>query len=96
MFQTNFVEKIKTQNFSSEAFFRKSYARKCGRTKQDTEDNIRRRSITKATNTHSEYVILTAFPRQKWLRRRAWMLCYTTIAGFFCNIKIAPTLVCKN
>jgi len=27
--------------------------------------------ITKATNTHSEYVILIAFPLQQWLRERA-------------------------
>ena len=26
--------------------------------------------ITKATDTHSEYVILIAFPRQKWLQER--------------------------
>jgi len=30
--------------------------------------------ITKATDTHSEYVILTAFPRKLWLRERASML----------------------
>jgi hypothetical protein len=31
--------------------------------------------ITKATNTHSEYVKLIAFPRQQWLRERASLLC---------------------
>jgi len=36
--------------------------------------------ITKATNTHSEYVILIAFPRQQWLSERASMLRYTYIA----------------
>jgi hypothetical protein len=36
--------------------------------------------ITKATDTHSEYVILIALPRQQWLRERAWMLRYTYIA----------------
>ena len=30
--------------------------------------------ITKATDTHSEYVILIAFPLQQWLRERASML----------------------
>jgi hypothetical protein len=30
--------------------------------------------IIKATDTHSEYVILIAFPRQQWLRERASML----------------------
>jgi len=32
------------------------------------------------TNTHSEYVIHIAFPRQKWLRERASMLRYIYIA----------------
>jgi hypothetical protein len=36
--------------------------------------------ISKAANTHSEYVILIDFPRQQWLRERAVMLCYTYIA----------------
>ena len=30
--------------------------------------------ITKATDTHSEYIILIAFPLQKWLRQRTLML----------------------
>ena len=34
---------------------------------------------SKATNTHSEYVIIIAFPRQQWLRQRASMLGYTYI-----------------
>jgi len=38
--------------------------------------------ITKATNTHSEYVILLAFPPQQWLHERASMLRYTHIAYF--------------
>jgi hypothetical protein len=36
--------------------------------------------ITKATNTHSEYVILIAFPLQQWLHERASILRYTRIA----------------
>ena len=32
--------------------------------------------IKKATNTHSEYVILIDFPRQKWLRERASLLMF--------------------
>jgi hypothetical protein len=36
--------------------------------------------ITKATNTHSEYVILIAFPLQQWLHERVSMLRYTYIA----------------
>ena len=32
--------------------------------------------ITKATDTHSEYVTLIAFPLQQWLQERASMLDY--------------------
>jgi len=32
------------------------------------------RWILKATNTHSEYVILIAFPLQQWLHERASLL----------------------
>ena len=46
---------------------------------QATDDNIMRRMrmarwITKATNTHTEYVILPPFPQQQWLHGRASML----------------------
>jgi hypothetical protein len=49
-----------------------------------TDDNIIRRMrfaswITKATDTHSEYVILIAFPRQQCFRERASILRYTTL-----------------
>ena len=40
--------------------------------------------ILKATKTYSEYVILTVFPRQQWLRERASMLRYTHIACLVC------------
>ena len=33
--------------------------------------------ITKATNTHSQYVTLIAFPLQQWLQERASVLGYT-------------------
>ena len=49
------------------------------RTGQATDDNMTLRMrfthwLTKATNTHSEYVILIAFPLQQWLRERASVL----------------------
>ena len=49
---------------------------------QATADNVIKRlriacCITKATDTHSECVIIIAFPRQQWLRERASMLRYT-------------------
>jgi len=36
--------------------------------------------ISKATNTHSEYVIIIAFPQQQCLHERASMLRYKHIA----------------
>ena len=39
--------------------------------------------IPKAIYTHSEYVILIAFPRQQWLPERAPLLRYTDIASLF-------------
>jgi hypothetical protein len=35
--------------------------------------------LTKATNTHSERVIIIAFPMQQWLHERASLLRYTFI-----------------
>jgi hypothetical protein len=39
--------------------------------------------ITKVTDTHSEYVILIAFPLLQWLSERACILRYTYIARLF-------------
>jgi hypothetical protein len=52
---------------------------------QPTEDNIIRRihiacGIPKATNTHSEYVILVAFLLKQLLQESASLLRYTHIA----------------
>jgi hypothetical protein len=73
MFQTNLVEKIKTRILCSVNFFSENgavyeYVEKYGTARQATDDNIIQRMrfacwITKATDTHSEYVILIAFPR---------------------------------
>ena len=51
--------------------------------------------ISKATNTHSEYEILIAFPPQKWLHKRASVLRYTYIVmfGSVCSVESKyPTL----
>jgi len=50
-------------------------AKKCGAARQATDDNIIWRMhfacwITKARDTHSEYVILLSFLPQQWLRKR--------------------------
>ena len=36
--------------------------------------------ITKATNKHSQYALLIAFPQQQWLQERASLLRYTYIS----------------
>jgi len=61
--------------------------RKCvnyGTARQDTDDNMTRRMritcrMSKAKNTHSESVIINAFP-QHWLQIRSFILCYTYTA----------------
>ena len=42
--------------------------------------------VTKATNTHLEYLIVIAFSRQKWLRERESLLRHTYIAFLFITI----------
>jgi len=72
MFQTKFVEKIKTHNFCVEYYFpQKSYllwdnVEKYGTSRQATDGNITWRMriacwITKVTDTHSEYLLLIDF-----------------------------------
>jgi hypothetical protein len=89
MFQTKVVEKIKTHNFVFNSFFPpynlavyeimwKNIV------ETDRLQMITRRMriacwITKATNTHSEYVILIAYPLQQWLHESTSMLRYTYI-----------------
>jgi len=56
-----------------------------GRSGQATDDNVIRRIrfvcwVNKATDTHSEYVILIASPRQRWLRERTTILRYMHIS----------------
>jgi hypothetical protein len=81
MFGTKVVEKIKTHififgnSFPPRKLCRLWYnVEKHGRARQATDDNIIWRMrfaywITKATDTRSEYVTLTAFPQQQWRTR---------------------------
>jgi len=51
---------------------------------QATDDNIMRHVhsaywLINATDTHSEYVVLIAFPLLQWLHERASILLYTCI-----------------
>ena len=87
------VEKIKTRVLCFITFFPPEKCpvyeivwKKYSRARQATVDNIMWRMrfaccVAKATDTHSEYVILIAFPPQ-WFRERASVLCYTYIACF--------------
>jgi hypothetical protein len=82
------VEKIKTHILYSVTIFRKCavYEKKWKNIVERSRPQMaiwRMRIacwITKPTNTYSEYVILTAFPLQQWLRERASVLRYTYIA----------------
>jgi hypothetical protein len=82
-----FIEKIKTQILCSINVFRKSCLlindmKNYGTARKVTYDNIIGRMrfacrITKAAETHSNYEIIIASPRQKWLCERASMSRYT-------------------
>ena len=48
--------------------------------------------ITKATDTHSEYVTLVAFPRQHWLYELPSMLRYACIARLGLDFKMLTVL----
>jgi len=66
---------------------------------QATNDNVRHAIACltrKAKNTHSEYVILTGFPLQKWMHERASMSRYTHIVclvSIILQISLAPIYV---
>jgi len=84
IFQTKVAEEIKIHVLSSIYFSRKSSrlwrtVEKYGRSRQATDGTVIRRMcfecwIPKATDTHSEYVILIPFPRRQWLRERVSIL----------------------
>jgi len=84
MFQTKVVRKIKTHFMFNDVFYenRAVYEiiwKNTVPATEATDDNIIRSMriawwITKATEIHSEYAILTAFSRQQWLRERPEML----------------------
>jgi hypothetical protein len=89
MFRTNIVEKIKTHILCSINLFRKSYSvrydvEKYGSTRQAIDDNIILRMpfagwIIKVTDTYSEYVTLTGFPRQQCLANAPHFYVYNYI-----------------
>jgi hypothetical protein len=92
MFRINVVEKIKTRFMFNNFFFQNlcrlwDNVEKYCRAEQATDGNIARRVriacwITKATDTHSQYVVFIAFLPQQLLHERDLVLRYTSIA---CN-----------
>jgi hypothetical protein len=93
MFQTKVVEKIKTHILCSVIFFSKNvpFMRQCKKNivnpdrPQMTVWLMHIACWTKAAKTHSEYVILIAFPLQQWLHKHTTLLRYTFIAHLVCN-----------
>jgi hypothetical protein len=76
--------------------------KKNGTARQATDDNIIRRMrfacwISKATDTHSEYVIRIAVPRQQWLRERAsTFTCIRTLPVMLVNVLLHGMLSVKT
>ena len=80
-------EKIKTQIFRPIIFFLRKSRAVYEKTRKNILETGRLQMtiwrmriaccITKAPNTHSEYVILIPFPQQQWLQERASLLRYT-------------------
>ena len=92
VFQTKVVKKIKTYILCSVAFFLSKVVpfmrtyKVYDWAREAALDNTTRRMhiacwIAKATDTHSEYVILIVFLRQQWLRESVLKLRYMYIAG---------------
>ena len=66
-----------------------------------TDDNIIGRVritcwMPKVTNTHSEYVIIIAFPLQKWLHECASILFYPTLPVLLITNTIDFYLQCQH
>jgi len=76
------IENQNTYFVFSNFFFLENYSvlwKKCGRVGQVTDDNVIRSlhfacCVPKATNAHSEYVILIAFPLHQLLREPTCVL----------------------
>ena len=91
MFQPSVVEKNKIHILWSINLFRKSCCLRDNvenvvKARQATDDNTTGRMriacwITKVTDTHAEYIILIAFPRQQWLGEGVSVLRYSTLLG---------------
>jgi hypothetical protein len=73
---------------------------KYGRAVQATDGNIMRPMcfecwITEATGTHTEYVIIIAFPVQERLRDRTLVIRYTSFPVLLLNENVRFHFTCK-
>ena len=95
--QKQVVEKIKTYILCSLTLSPKSChlwdnVEKYGRALQTTYDDTIWHVcfacwMVKVSDTHSEYVILIALPRQQWYHECAWILClYVHFLSCYCSI----------
>jgi hypothetical protein len=98
MFQTNFVEKIKTHIYVKLLFFLNcaiyeimlKNVVELGRPQMTLCDVVHIACwVPQATATCSEYVIIIAFPVQHWLHKNALMLLYMYIAYLVCFLQSA-------
>jgi hypothetical protein len=87
MFQTKIVDKIQNTHFVFSNFFSLSkivpvYEKNCT-AEQSTQDNMAHAHCILDTlafkHTHSDCVILVAFPQQQWLYKHSSMLRFTYI-----------------
>ena len=84
--------------FENRAFYEIMY-QKYGTARQATDDNTILGTrfacwIRKAKNTHSEYVILTAFPLQQWLHERPSMQRFTYIVCLVIRTSSLSSILC--
>jgi hypothetical protein len=71
---------------------------KCDTATEATGENIIWRVrcacwVIKAKNTHSEYVIIIAFPLQQWLHERASMLCLYEHCPLYVEVQTSKKLM---
>ena len=77
MFETKVVEKVKTHFMLNKVFFFSKIVSGAGHILQYGACVLHAAYLRLHTHTHSEYVILIAFPLQQRLHERTLMLRYT-------------------
>jgi hypothetical protein len=95
--QTKVVEKVKTHILCSTFLFSKivPFMRRSENMVQSDRPQMTmwRMRFYAATDIHSEYVTIIAFPQPQWLRKSAsrlcymcitWLVCYSSVVGYGC------------